>query len=152
AGDWLSHLSQLWTDVRLRQTLELRSADGPCYAHIPAVPALWVGLSYDPQSRAAAWELLRHYSESDIRRAIDEVPAGALRASLGGEPCRELGRELVRLARAGLRARVDAGLEHERVLAYLDPVEEILESGRTFADQIIRRWNGDLRRDPARYV
>jgi glutamate--cysteine ligase len=152
AGDWPAHLSQLWTDVRVRRTLELRAADGPCYAHIPAVPALWVGLSYDSGSRAAAWELLRHYSASDIRQAIDEVPGRGLRASLGGVPFRELGQELVRLARAGLRARVDAGIEHEKVLAYLDPVEEVLESGCTFADKVIRRWNGDFRRDPARYV
>lgn len=152
AGDWLSHLSQLWTDVRVRNTLELRAADGPCYAHIPAVPALWVGLSYDPGSLAAAWELLRHCSASDIRQANDEVPALGLRASLGGVPFRELGQELVRLARAGLRARVGAGIEHEKVLAYLDPVEEVLESGCTFADKVIRRWNGDFRRDPARYV
>lgn len=151
-ADWLSHLSQVWTDVRVRRTLELRAADGPPYPHIPAVPALWTGLTYDVDSRSAAWDLLRHYRPSDIRRAINHLPAAGLRASLGSEPVRELGRELVRLARAGLAARVDAGTEEVRLLGYLDPIEDVLESGSTFADQVIRRWDEEFHRDPARYV
>jgi glutamate--cysteine ligase len=150
--DWLSHLSQVWTDVRVRRTLELRAADGPPYPHIPAVPMLWAGLTYHPDSRSAAWDLLRHYRPSDIRRTINDVPGAGLRASLGKVPVRELGRELVRLARAGLAARVDAGVEEPRLLAYLDPIEEVVESGSTFADQVIRRWDGEFRCDPARYV
>jgi glutamate--cysteine ligase len=150
--DWTSHLSQIWTDVRVRRTLELRAADGPLYPHIPALPALWVGLTYDQKSRMAAWELLKDYRASDIRWTINEVPAAGLRASLGGVPVREVGRELVRLAQVGLAARVDAGVEHPSVLKYLDPIEEVLETGSTFADHIIRRWDGEFQRDPARYV
>jgi glutamate--cysteine ligase len=63
-----------------------------------------------------------------------------------------LGRELVRLAKEGLSARVEAGLERDAVLGYLDPIEEVLETGTTFADHVIRRWEGEFDRDPARYV
>ncbi|MFD0411877.1 glutamate-cysteine ligase family protein [Kitasatospora sp. NPDC127116] len=149
---WRSHLNQLWTSTRVRDTLELRASDGPPYPFVPAVPALWAGLSYHPASLSAAWELLGRYTLHDHRAALAELPALGLATRLGGDPVRPLAAELLRLARAGLAARIAAGLEPPHVLGYLDPLEEILATGRTFAEQCRERWHGDLRRDPARYV
>ncbi|MCQ4041039.1 glutamate-cysteine ligase family protein [Streptantibioticus rubrisoli] len=151
-ADWVSHLTQTWTHVRPRRTLELRAADGPHHQYIPAVPALWVGLSYHPPSCEAAWELLGHYSVEEQRSAMLKLPVEGLRTALGGDRIDELAGELVRLARKGLRARVDAGLEHPKVLEYLDPIDEVLQTGRTFAEQCARRWETDMGRDPRRYV
>ncbi|WP_406097407.1 glutamate-cysteine ligase family protein [Kitasatospora purpeofusca] len=149
---WVSHMSQIWTNVRVRRTLELRAADSPPRHAIPAVPALWTGLSYHRPARIAAWDLLGHYSEQDHRAAMDALPYQGLRTRLGGEPVRELATELLRLARTGLTARVRAGLEPQHVLSYLDPLDEILTTDRTFAEQLLTRWESDLRRDPRRYV
>ncbi|MFJ6379009.1 glutamate-cysteine ligase family protein [Kitasatospora sp. NPDC092039] len=149
---WAAHLNQLWTNTRVRNTLELRASDGPPYPHIPAVPALWAGLSYHPESLSAAWELLGRYTLHDHRAALAELPALGLSTRLGGDPVRPLAAELLRLARAGLAARIAAGLEPPHVLGYLDPLDEVLATGRTFAEQCRERWHGDLRRDPARYV
>ncbi|MFB6894611.1 glutamate-cysteine ligase family protein [Kitasatospora sp. NPDC056327] len=151
-ADWSSHLSQLWTAVRVRGTLELRAGDGPPYRHLAAVPALWTGLGYHRPSREAAWELLRRFTPAEHRAAAGALPAEGLRTVLGGEPVLGLAAELVRLARAGLRARVDAGLEPPEVLGYLDPLDEVLRTRKTFAEQCADRWEGDLRRDPRRYV
>jgi glutamate--cysteine ligase len=150
--DWISHLSQVWTDVRVRQTLELRSADGPTYTEIPSVCALWVGLTYHPQSRQAAWALLQDFSADQLCRLIDDLPEHGLRSRLGGVAVEELGRELVRLADAGLAARVGAGIEGTQALRYLDPLKEVLDTGVTFADRTVRRWQDEFRTDPSRYV
>ncbi|MFF7636872.1 glutamate-cysteine ligase family protein [Kitasatospora sp. NPDC008050] len=149
---WLSHLSQLWTDVRVRHTLELRAADGPPYQHFAAVPALWTGLSYHAPSRAAAWDLLSRYTQRDHHRAMEALPAQGLRTRLGTEPVHELATELLRLARAGLAARIRAGLEPAHVLDYLDPLDEVLATHRTFAEHCLARWEFDLHQDPGRYV
>ncbi|WP_242614126.1 glutamate-cysteine ligase family protein [Actinomadura roseirufa] len=152
ADDWTHHLSQIWTHIRVRGTLELRAADGPAYPHIPALPALWVGLTYHPPSRGAAWDLLSGYSLAQYRAVTADLPSLGLRTTLGAERVRDLAGELVRLAREGLRARVDGGLDPPRVLGYLDPLEEILHTGETFAEQCLHRWRTDLREDPGRYV
>ncbi|WP_369696781.1 glutamate-cysteine ligase family protein [Streptomyces sp. XD-27] len=151
-GHWVCHMSQIWTVVRVRRTLELRAGDGPPFPYVAAVPALWVGLAYHPPSREAAWELLRDYSVAEHSAAMAELPAEGLRTMLGGERVHELAAELVRLARAGLLARVAAGLEPRKVVFYLDPLDEVLATGRTFAEQCRDRWETDLRRDPRRYV
>lgn len=149
---WFCHLSQVWTDVRLRDTLELRGPDGPPYPYLTTIPALWVGLSYDRSARRAAWELLRHYTLADHEAARRELPARGLATRLGGDSVRELAGELLRLARAGLTARVASGVERADVLDYLDPVVEILDTGETFAARCARRWEGEFGRDPAKYV
>ncbi|MEU1288892.1 glutamate-cysteine ligase family protein [Kitasatospora sp. NPDC005856] len=149
---WAAHLTQIWTHVRIRRTLELRAADGPSYENFQVVPALWTGLSYHAPSRAAAWELLRHYSAAQLRETTARLPYEGLRTVLGGDRVREVAGELVRLAREGLRARVAAGLERPEVPAYLDPLDEVLHTGKTFAEQCAERWETDLRRDPRRYV
>ncbi|RKE17282.1 glutamate-cysteine ligase family protein [Streptomyces sp. TLI_171] len=152
AAHWAGHLAQLWTDTRVRRTLEVRGADGPPQRHLAALPALWTGLSYHPESCAEAWELTRHHTAEEHRAARAELPARGLDTRLGDTPVRPLAAELLRLARAGLEARVAAGLEPRHVPSYLDPLEEIVATGRTFAQQCLDRWEGDLNADPARYV
>ncbi|MEU3497405.1 glutamate-cysteine ligase family protein [Kitasatospora cineracea] len=152
AAHWAAHLSQLWTDTRVRRTLELRGADGPPAPHLAALPALWTGLTYHPPSREAAWELTRGHTAEEHRAARAELPARGPDTRLGDTPVRALAAELLRLARTGLEARVAAGLEPPHVPAHLDPLDEIAATGRTFAHQCLERWHGDLRTDPARYV
>jgi glutamate--cysteine ligase len=150
--DWTSLLSQVWTDVRLRSTLELRAADGPAYPDLAAVPAFWVGLTYHPPAREAAWQLLHGHTAAELQRAMPDLAANGLAARLGEASMLELGRELVALAASGLQARIDAGLEQPHVLGYLDPIRDVVETGRTFSDRCIERWEGDLGGSPARYV
>ncbi|MFF0388095.1 glutamate-cysteine ligase family protein [Kitasatospora sp. NPDC004615] len=145
---WAAHLDQLWTDTRVRHTLELRGADGPPHPHLAALPALWTGLTYHRQSCDAAWELTGHHSAAEHRAARNRLPVHGLDTRLGDTPVRPLAAELLRLARAGLDARVAAGLEPPHVPGYLDPLDEIVATGRTFAAQTLARWDGD----PARYV
>ncbi|MFD7712111.1 glutamate-cysteine ligase family protein [Streptomyces sp. NPDC059786] len=151
-GHWDAHLSQIWTHVRVRRTLELRAADGPAYPHLAAVPALWAGLSYDPVARSDAWRLTGHYTAGQQRAAMAQIPRTGLDTRLGPDRVRDLAAELVRLARRGLAARVAAGRESPRVLEYLDPLDEVLATDRTFAQQCAHRWRTDLRGDPRRYV
>ena len=150
--DWISTLSQVWTDVRLRSTLELRAADGPAFRDLASVPAFWVGLSYHAPSRATARELLRDVTAADFQGAMPDIAANGLAATVGRESLPDIARELVALATAGLQARVDGGLESSTALTYLEPIREVVETGRTFAERCIERWDGDLGRSPERYL
>ncbi|WP_158587974.1 glutamate-cysteine ligase family protein [Actinomadura logoneensis] len=149
---WTAHLGQIWTHVRVRETLELRAADGPPHLHFSAVPALWAGLTYHRPSRDAAWNLLRHYTLDQQREVSRRLPLEGLRTRLGGDRVHDLAAELVSLAREGLTRRVAAGLERPEAPGYLDPLDEVLATGRTFAEQCAHRWRTDLREDPRRYV
>lgn len=151
-SDWVSHLSQVWPHVRVRDTLELRVADGPAYQNIPALPAFWTGLTYHPPSRDAAWDLLRGCTRTELRHAMHEVAVKGLATHLRKDAVHELAIELVRLAKQGLSARIEAGLEAPNVLAHLEPIEEVAAAGKTFAETCIERWEGEFQHRPDRYV
>jgi glutamate--cysteine ligase len=83
---------------------------------------------------------------------MHEVAVKGLAAQFGDNKIQELAAELVRLAKEGLNARIEAGLEQPEVLNYLEPVEEAADSGETFAEVCLRRWQGEFQRSPALYV
>jgi len=140
--DWLSHLSQIWTDVRVRRTIEARSLDGPPAHAIGAVPAFWAGLAYSARARRAAWELIGPSDPAEHRTTWIDIARRGLAADWRGRPVRPLAAELLRIAEVGLReVEPDA-------LPLLDSVREVVATGRTFATETLSRWDGD----PARYV
>jgi len=150
--DWMAHLSQIYSDVRLRQTLEVRAVDGPPWQAFYAVPAFWTGLTYHRQARLAALEMLGGASLGDHLRALDDIAVRGLDATFAGQPVSALAGALVELSAGGLQARIGAGLEPPSVASYLDPLREIAESKVTFAQRTIHAWNGSLAGSPERYI
>ena len=141
-GDWADHVTTVFTDVRLKRFLEMRGADMGSAAMVAALPAFWVGLLYDDAALKAAAALVRPWSVAQLQALRADVPRRALDATIGEVPLREVAREVVAIARDGLRAR---GHGEER---FLQPLERIAASGETQADHWLRRnaeaWGGDV--------
>ena len=133
---WIDHLSTLFPEVRVKRVLELRGVDMVPLPHLMALPAIWVGLLYDPPAREAAWQLTKSWTFPQRLDFQGEVVRAALQAKgPDGRTALELGRELVAIARRGLQAWAKQSGHDERV--YLDPLEEILASGRTLAERAV---------------
>ncbi|MFI7242144.1 glutamate-cysteine ligase family protein [Streptomyces qinglanensis] len=150
--DWRAHLSQIFSDVRLRETLELRAVDGPPFGALCAAPAFWTGLCYHPPSRAAAWELLRGIGAAEHRAAVRDIARRGPAARLAGRPVREVAGELLRLSETGLRARIAAGAERPEALEFLAPLQEVAATGVTFAQRTLDRLREDPATFPARHI
>ncbi|MGZ6142037.1 MAG: glutamate--cysteine ligase [Myxococcales bacterium] len=134
-SNWVDHLTTLFPEVRVKRVVELRGADVVPLPLLFALPALWVGLLYDRQARLAAFELTRKWSFPELVDFQGEVCRTALQArGPGGVTALELGRELLLIARAGL-ARWDRD-----AVANLDPLSDILDSGRTLAERILEAY------------
>lgn len=151
-NNWRTHFSSIYTDIRLRNTIELRAIDGQAFEHIPAACAFWTGLVYHQPSLKSLWKLLQNRTIKDYQTAQAEICLKGLKAKYGEDSVQELAIEMVKLAKQGLEARVNAGLEHPEVLTYLEPIEEVAFSGQTFAERLIERWKGELQSSPANYV
>ena len=150
-SDWIDHLSTAFPEVRLKSVLEMRGADGGPWNRICALPALWVGLLYDQGALDAAWDLVKGWSMDEREALRNAVPKQALDARLpGGGTLRDLAREALRIARSGLsaRARLNAGGDNET--GFLEPLEEIVESGKVPAQRLLDKfqgeWGGDITR------
>jgi glutamate--cysteine ligase len=139
--DWSDHLTTLFPEVRLKRFLEMRGADGGNGARIPALSALWVGLLYDRTALDAASDLIADWSADMRRQMRDAVPRAGLGATVAGRPVRDVAREVLGIAAGGLaaRARHRADGADERV--YLEPLEEVVATGRTLADDLLAAYH-----------
>ncbi|MGO8797593.1 MAG: glutamate--cysteine ligase [Roseiarcus sp.] len=142
-SDWVNHLSTIFPEVRLKRYLEVRGADVGPAARIAALPALMVGLYYDPAALDAALELIRNWTAAQRQQLRDDVPRLALDARIAGRSLVEVGREILAIARGGLarRARLDANGRDETL--YLAPLDEFVASRRVAAQQWIARFEGE---------
>ncbi len=140
--DWSDHLTTLFPEVRLKRFLEMRGADGGRWARIVALSAFWVGLLYDDASRAAALDLVRDWTADEREAMRNGVPKGALDTPFRDRTVGDIAREAVRISRTGLRNRSRINWRGQDETIYLAPLEEIVASGRTCADDLLSRYEG----------
>jgi glutamate--cysteine ligase len=147
-SDWANHLSTLFPEVRLKRFLEMRGADVGPTERIAALSAFWTGLLYDDAALDGAWELVKGWGKADRQALRDKVPRQGLNAMIGNRSVRDVARDALALSSRGLaaRAQVDALGRDETV--YLAPIEEIVASGRTAAEDLVAKfsseWHGSV--------
>lgn len=143
-GDFADHLTTVFTEVRMKRYLEMRGADAGPPGMLMALPALWVGLLYDPGAQGEAAALIRDHACQAWQTLHRDVPRRGLATPFCDGTALALAREMVAIARRGLVAR---GLGEE---VYLAPLEEIAATGRSLADHWLDRaataWGGDVSR------
>jgi glutamate--cysteine ligase len=147
--DWTDHLSTAFPEVRLKTFLEMRGADGGPWNRICALPALWVGLLYDQGALDAAWDLVKDWTIDERQALRDAVPKLALNAPIaGGGKLRDIAGEVLDIAGAGLSARARFNRAGDNETGFLDPLREIVRSGKVPAEVLLERyngaWNGDV--------
>ena len=144
AIDWIDHLSTAFPEVRLKSFLEMRGADGGPWNRICALPAFWVGLLYDQTALDAAWDLVRGWSVEERETLRIEVPHSGLATAIpGGDTLHDLAREVIEIASAGLAARNRLNSMGENESGFLNPLREIVASGKSPADRLLDRYHGE---------
>ena len=150
-SDWWDHLSTAFPEVRLKSFLEMRGADGGPWNRICALPALWVGLLYDQGALDAAWDLVRGWSMEDREALRNAVPKLALDAPLpGGGRLHDIAREVLAIARSGLAARARLNTGGDSETGFLEPLDEIVSSGKVPAQRLLDSYHGEWAGDISR--
>lgn len=140
-GDWTNHLSTLFPEVRLKQFLEMRGADGGPWRRICALPAYWVGLLYDDEALDAAEALTRDWTFDEVLALRNEVPAKGLNTEFRGKPVAMIARETLKISRLGLLNRNKLNSDGFDETHFLAPLEEIVAAGVTDAERMINAYN-----------
>lgn len=142
--DWEDHLSTAFPEVRLKQFLEMRGADGGPWARICALPAFWVGLLYDENALAAAWDVAKGWSREEREALRTGAAKDGFNATIGGRSVQEIALEILSISRTGLRARARMGNLKEDETTYLDPLVKIARSGETMGEFTVNRFLNEL--------
>ena len=138
--DFALHNSTIFTDVRLKHTVEVRSVDSQDPSLLPAVLALLCGILFCERSRLRTRALLDHLTEEDYRALPLKLSREGIDTTLKGQPVHEILMELIRLASLGLPTCFMDGADATR---YLDPVRELVSQKKTPADVVRQRFGDD---------
>lgn len=148
-GDWEDHMTTAFPEVRLKKYIEMRGADAGPWGNLCALPAFWVGLLYDETALDEAEALIEGWSVEEMSVLRDAVPRGALDVPFRNGTAMDVARKAVEISRNGLkrRARISpkSGLDEQQ---YIEPLESIVASGKTFAQDLLEdyetRWDRNI--------
>jgi glutamate--cysteine ligase len=145
--DWSDHMTTAFPEVRLKQYLEMRGADGGPWNRLCALPAFWVGLLYDDVALDAAWDLVKDFSMGERHALRDGVPRHALKLPFRGASVRELALEALKISAHGLqrRARTNSNGADESI--FLTPLIELAEANETPAERKLALFHGEWKGD-----
>jgi glutamate--cysteine ligase len=140
--DWSNHLTTIFTEVRLKKYVEVRTADSQPPSQMLALPALLKGILYDDDCLGAAWDLVKRWSYRERLELTDSAHKIGLETRAGKINFRDLGLELLYIGAVGLmrqRALNDRG-EDESI--YLLRLTDQVRSGHSSASLMIEQWKG----------
>jgi glutamate--cysteine ligase len=145
--DWADHLSTIFPEVRLKTYLEMRGADCGPQTSICALPALWTGVLYDDAALAAAWDLCKDWTtEERAGLRLDAARIG-LKAEVAGRSLQDVAKDMVAIARGGLKRRAQMNGDMLDETVFLNTLEETADSGMTPADRLLELYHGPWRGD-----
>ncbi len=156
-SDWADHLTTIFPEARIKKFIEMRGTDGGPWRRLCALPAFWVGMLYDQSALDAAWEVCKDWTAEEREQLRIDASVKGFKAEIRGRPVLDLARELLTISDGGLRARARQGaggmVPDER--HFLNALHDLVDTGKTPADELLERynneWNGDLSRIYAEY-
>lgn len=151
-SDWADHMTTVFPEARVKKYIEMRGADGGPWRRLCALPALWVGLTYDQGALDAAWDLVKGWDAETRETLRRSAGRDGLQAQAGGVRMHDLAREVLAIAEGGLKARARSGNDGlvPDETHFLNALKESVDSGKVPADELLEKyrgaWNGDLTR------
>jgi len=138
--DFALHATTLFPAARIRNGVEVRSADSVPPHFVPAFAALMAGLLYDEASREGALELHPYRCDDSINRLHEESSKNGVRGQLDdgfsvGAACTRM----VSLAREGLGRLASKGFYPKEEAQYLDVIEDLLARSLAPADLVLEK-------------
>ena len=151
-SDWADHLTTVFPEARVKKFIEMRGADGGPWRRLCALPAYWVGLTYDQTALDAAWDLVKGW-DAETREALRIAASeDGLQAQVGNINMHDLARETLDIAELGLknRARPGAGGMVPDETHFLNALKDSIETGQVPADELLEKYNGEWAGDLSR--
>ena len=146
--DWETHVSTIFTEVRLKTYIEMRGADAGSYKSLCALPAMWTGILYDDETLDAANDIVKNWSLNDILNfKIDSAKSG-LKTSINNRTGWTIANELLEISMHGLEKRKQFNYSGESESQFLGYLFNIVNNKEVMASKIINsfqeEWNKDF--------
>ena len=134
--DLETHLSTVFTEVRLKQYLEIRSIDACEWDCHCASPAFYTGLLY--ANLEEGLDLIKKWQPDEILNAYLDAPKKGLSTEIHGKSILNWGKILLDICKTGLNKRSFVNSKQNNETVYLKNIDSIISEKRTKAEKSLR--------------
>jgi len=138
--DWQNHISTIFTELRLKKYIEIRSADSCSYAGICSTPAFWTGLLYDEKSLNLAEDFTKNWSYDDVINAYYNVPKKGFRTLLKGKEMIFYAKKIIEISFGGLKRRKFLSNKGSDETIYLKDIFNFINLKKNSAEILIGKF------------
>ena len=131
------HLSTIFTELRLKKYIEIRSLDACEWDCHCAGPAFYTGLIYSNLEESL--DIIKNWKIDDILNAYLEAPKKGLKTEINKKTIRHWGKVFFKLSKKGLIYRNEVNKKKSNETIFLKNIEFILNENQTKAEQIIKK-------------
>ncbi len=132
------HLSTIFTEVRLKKYIEMRSLDACEWDCHCAGPAFYSGLVYGNLEESL--DVIKNWKAKDILNAYYDVPKKGLNTEINNKSLRAWGKIFLKISKKGLIKRNKLNRKKNNETIYLKNVENIIKINKTKAEQTIEKF------------
>lgn len=145
--DWNLHLTTIFTEMRIKRYMEVRSADSQPPELMPALAALIKGSFYDADCLQASWDLVKDWSWDERMQLYHDSHRYALAAKIRRYAAADIAKEYLQIAWEGLRRQARLNETGDDETMYLKPLRDLTAQGKCPADLVLEKWEGELHHD-----
>ena len=132
------HLSTIFTEIRLKKYIEMRSLDACEWDCHCAGPAFYTGLIYGKLDESL--DLIKDWKSEDVLKAYLDAPKKGLKTEINGKSILEWGKLLLNISNRGLIDRNFKNKTGNDETIFLKNIEQILQQNKTKAEKTLENF------------
>ena len=132
------HLSTIFTEIRLKKYIEMRSLDACEWDCHCAGPAFYTGLIYGKLDESL--DLIKDWKSEDVLKAYFDAPKKGLKTEINGKSILEWGKILLNISNRGLIDRNFKNKTGNDETIFLKNIEQILQQNKTKAEKTLENF------------
>ena len=136
--DLQNHLSTIFTEVRLKKYLEIRSLDTCEWNCHCAGPAFYLGLLYE--NLDTALDMIKNWNVKEVLNAYKDAPKKGLNTLIKNKSLLEWGKIFLKLSEEGLHKRSIKNTNDIDETIFLSSIKNILMNNKTKAEIAIENF------------
>lgn len=137
--DFETHLATIFTEVRLKQFIEIRSIDTCDWGCICNGPAFFTGLLYGALDQT--YDVIQSWKKNEVMEAYLQAPKKGLETELKGKKLYEWGKIFLDITKSGLIKRKELNSTGKDETIYLKHLEDIIDRKTNRAQLLLEQFN-----------
>ena len=132
------HLSTIFTEIRLKKYIEMRSLDACEWDCHCGGPAFYTGIIYGKLDESL--DLIKDWKSEDVLKAYLDAPKKGLKTEINGKSILEWGKLLLNISNRGLIDRNFKNKTGNDETIFLKNIEQILQQNKTKAEKTLENF------------